>query len=279
MRRFTLPLVIAGCIALAALLTWLALSTATFGRRVTADGAVASGPPVTVPLPPFRRIDVSGTAEVVLVQGETEAATYAQPAGASYVTATVREGTLYLETGDRARWWDMLLDRRGSGTSHVTVMLKDLDAIDAAGTVKITAATLRASDLAISGAGGTSIHVDKLTAQSLSVEGAGALRAVLAGTVTKQEVSISGAGEYRAADLLSQDATVSVAGAGQVIVNASRTLDATISGAGSVEYLGDPKVTERVSGIGSVKRRAGATASAPQAIATVAMLAPADAAR
>jgi hypothetical protein len=38
-------------------------------------------------------------------------------------------------------------------------------------------------------------------------------------------------------------------------VNVERTLDATISGAGSVEYLGDPQVTERVSGVGHVRKR------------------------
>jgi hypothetical protein len=38
-------------------------------------------------------------------------------------------------------------------------------------------------------------------------------------------------------------------------VNAQKTLKATISGAGSVDYIGDPEVTKRVSGAGSVKRR------------------------
>ena len=39
------------------------------------------------------------------------------------------------------------------------------------------------------------------------------------------------------------------------MVNAAKTLNVDISGAGSVEYLGDPKVTERVSGAGKVRRR------------------------
>ena len=47
-----------------------------------------------------------------------------------------------------------------------------------------------------------------------------------------------------------------MAGAGQVVVRAEKTLKASISGAGSVEYIGDPQVTERISGAGRVRRRA-----------------------
>jgi len=70
MRRLTLPLVILGCIALAAFLTWIAVSS-SFGRRPppAARAPVAS---VTQALPAFNRLDVSGTADVSLVQGDSE---------------------------------------------------------------------------------------------------------------------------------------------------------------------------------------------------------------
>lgn len=264
MRRFALPLVILGSVLLAALLTWIALSNATFAPRLDTRGArpAATGTaPLTRSLPPFTRIDVSGTAAVVLVQGDAESMTSASGDGA-FVAAKVSDGTLHLESGDNAHWWDFFLDRNGGGTAQVTVTFRNLEAIAAAGTVKITANGLRTPDLEISGAGGTAIDIRGLTAQSLTVSGAGALRAVISGTVDEQTVTISGAGEYRAPDLMSRDATVTVAGAGQVIVHATKTLKATISGAGQVEYLGDPEVTERVSGIGRVKRRTGSGSSA-----------------
>ncbi len=267
MRRFALPLLLVACVALAALLSWAALSNATFNRRPDARDTATAERPVTQALPAFRRIDVSGTAEVVIAQTGAETVTYTPPAGGAYVTATVREGTLHLRTGDQARWWDFLLDRRAPGSSRVTVTVKDLEAIAAAGTVKVTVGALRASSLRISGAGGTSLYVAGLTADSLSVSGAGALKAVLSGTVGDQTVTISGAGEYLAADLVSRDATVTVAGAGQVVVHATRTLNATISGAGQVEYLGNPEVTERVSGIGRVKQRGASSAGARPATA------------
>ena len=256
MRRLSLPLVVAACVALAALLTWLVLSSAGFGDRATrADAGPARADPATRALPPFTRLDVSGMAEVVLVQGAAESvAVAAGGRKAAPVEAQVRGDTLYLTAIDDSRWWDRLF---GSGVrpAHVVVNVRELAQVDAAGTVKLTAGSLRAPALKIAGAGGTEIRIDDLQAQKLELAGAGALKAEIAGSVTEQSVAISGAGEYRGARLASDTASVSVAGAGKVIVNVRRSLDAAISGAGSVEYVGDPKVTERISGLGRVQRR------------------------
>lgn len=258
MRRFTLPLVILGSIAIAALLTWIALSSAHFGNRGSrADSAGARAEATTTrPLPPFTRMDVSGTADVVLVQGTGEDVTIGTPTGKrAYLTAEVRGDTLYIESGDRTRWWDWLVEGDSLRTPQVVVTFRDLQAITAAGTVKLTAAKIKVTDLKIAAAGGTQVKIDDLDARQLRLSGAGALKAELAGRVADQNVSISGAGDYRGARLASQNATVNVAGAARVVINAEKTLNATISGAGSVEYLGDPQVTEHVSGAGRVRRR------------------------
>src|SRR3954471_24362842 len=260
MRRYTLPLVIVGCIALAALLTWIALSTATFGKNRGRGDAAPRDAAVTQALPTFNRLDVSGTAEVTLVQGNDESVALpaAGPKGAR-VSAVVKDGTLYIQSADRSHWWDMLIGA-GSGRSvPILVSFKNIDSIAAAGTVRLNAAALKAQDLRVTGAGGTTIRIDDLDARQLRLTGAGALRADLAGRVVQQNVVISGAGDFRGGKLMSQDATVNVSGAAKVIVNAEKTLNATISGAGTVEYFGEPKVTERVSGAGRVKRRESAS--------------------
>ena len=46
-----------------------------------------------------------------------------------------------------------------------------------------------------------------------------------------------------------------MSGVGNVVLHADQTLDASISGAGVIEYVGNPTVTEHVSGIGRVRRR------------------------
>ena len=51
--------------------------------------------------------------------------------------------------------------------------------------------------------------------------------------------------------------------AGKVLINSAKTLKIAISGAGSVEYLGDPKVTQDISGVGRVKRRESARDAFP----------------
>jgi hypothetical protein len=256
MRRFTLLFIILGSVALAALLTYLAVSSARFGgRSQRAETAAASGERVTRPLPPFTRIDVTGTAEVTLVQGSAESVTLpANPPRKSRVDAEVRNGTLYVESTDDTRWWDMIVG--GGGRSiPVTVTFRDIDAIAAAGTVRLNAGAIKVAALKISGAGGTQVSIEDLTTGQFRLSGAGALKAEIAGKADTQSVAISGAGDYRGGKLVSQDATVTVAGAGKVVVNAQKTLKATISGAGSVDYIGDPEVTKSVSGAGSVKRR------------------------
>jgi hypothetical protein len=257
MRRLTLPLVILGCIALAAFLTWIAVSS-SFGRRAPASDPRAPRPPVTTvtqALPSFHKLDVSGSADVTLVQGDRESV--ALPSGAredGMVTAEVRDGTLYIESRNQARWWDLVFGGN-DGEAPIVVTFRQLDDIAVAGTVKITAAKLRAETLRVAGAGGTSLRIDDLDARDLKVSGAGALRADVAGKAADATITISGAGEFRGGKLVTQNAAVTVAGAGKVTVNAEKTLKATISGAGSVDYTGDPKVTESVSGAGRVRKR------------------------
>jgi hypothetical protein len=267
MRRFTLPLVILASVAIAALLAWLALSTVSFGdRRPRAEKPASRAENVvTRNLAPFKRLDISGTAEIALVQGGTESVVITTPASREeYIDAEVRGDTLYIEAADSSRWWNLVLGGGGARTTQIVITFKELESIAAAGTVKLTSAEIKVPDLRISGAGGTSVRIDNLQTGQLRLSGAGALKAELAGRVTEQNVSIAGAGEYRGGKLVSQNATVSVAGAGQVVINAEKTLNATISGAGSVDYIGDPKVTERVSGAGRVRRRDAADVGVPR---------------
>ena len=60
------------------------------------------------------------------------------------------------------------------------------------------------------------------------------------------------------AKLETQRANVSIAGTGDATVWAREHLAAAVSGMGSVRYYGDPGVTQRVAGLGSVKRVAAA---------------------
>lgn len=204
---------------------------------------------------PFSRIVIEGFADVTLVQGNTESvqveASKKQLAG---VRTQVSGGTLTIAYGQSRSWWLGFFGAGGRG-ARVRVTFRDLDAITATGAVKIRAEALKAGELKVSASGATSLKIDDLDAKALSVSGSGAIKVELAGRAVEQRVSISGAGDYRAAELASDDARVAVSGAGRVVVQVEKTLKVALSGAGAVEYIGNPKVTQQISGAGRVRRR------------------------
>jgi hypothetical protein len=247
MLRSSLPWLILGTVAVSAGLAWLTL---------TRGGA--AGNPATpfehYELPPFHEVEIGGVAHVLLEQGESNGID-AEAGGRARVEASVSNDRLVVWARDRRRWWKRLFGHQGAEPATITIRLRELDVLALTGNVKVTAPRLKADSLRIVASGGASLTIDDLRATSLRVDGSGALKAELAGRVDDQEISISGAGSYRAEGLRATDATVSVSGVANVIVNAERKLRASISGAGNIEYLGNPRVIEDVSGIGRVKRR------------------------
>lgn len=248
MPRYVLPLLIAAVLAVSLALTWWTLGPRAGGDVTVADQQVA----------PFRRIAISGGADVVLRQGDTEHVNVETPARGLRIVAQVRGDTLDIAVRDTRRWWSRMFGH-GGGTRipRVVVTFRNLDALSLSGAVRVSAAALSTPELKLSASGGSAVHIDGLRTEMLRVSGSGALKAELAGQATEQRVSISGAVEYQADGLASERANVSVSGVGRVVVRVEKTLDASISGAGNVEYYGNPEVKERVSGLGRVKRRDG----------------------
>lgn len=120
-------------------------------------------------------------------------------------------------------------------------------------TLKYTVTVKTLEELNISGAGRVVVH--DLAGDRLEVNTSGAGSIEVAGTVTRQKVSMSGAGSYDAKELACQIADVSISGLGSAVVNVSERLEVSISGAGTVEYIGNPTVTQNISGLGRVHRR------------------------
>lgn len=262
MRRLALFAPVALIAALGAFAIALPASGANPG-----DTVVAEAPPVG----PFDRVEISGHANVVLVQGDREAVTVeASPKVGARVRVRSHEGRLRIDTRDDEEP-GLLLFGGGGRPPTVTVYFRQLKLLRIGGAVKVTADALRAERLRIEAAGATTFEVGALEVDALRFEGSGASKGELAGTAAEQHVSISGAGVYRAAKLKSQSATIRVSGAGRAIVHAERKLDATASGAGAVEYSGDPAVTQQVSGAGKITRRTSADI-APARLRTAQML-------
>jgi hypothetical protein len=245
MPRFVLPALIVGATLIALALTWWALGRAT-GAPTAALAEHDPGP--------FRRIEVAGTADVTLLAGPREHVSAETPARGLSIDLKVRGDTLDIVVHDRRRWWTSL-GGGGARSARVYVTYRELDSIVLSGAVKLSGSGIATPQLQLVAAGGSSVRLDGLKTRLLRVSGAGALKAALSGEATEQDISISGAGEYIAHELVSERASVSVSGVGRVRVRVEKELSASISGAGSIEYYGDPKVRERVSGVGRVKRR------------------------
>jgi len=85
-----------------------------------------------------------------------------------------------------------------------------------------------------------------------SISGSGDIRPT--GEADALDVSISGSGGFHGENLAVADAEVDVSGSGLAVINASESLDVSIGGSGDVRYLGDPVITQSISGSGSVER-------------------------
>jgi Putative auto-transporter adhesin, head GIN domain len=204
----------------------------------------------------FNRIDVSGLAEVTLQQGSSESVTVEAPAQMlSRIKTEVRERTLTVTISQQRHWWDWFEAGSRGRTPRITIEFVKIERIESAGSIKFKAGALRADDLRIDVAGASSLKISDLQANRLWLDGSGAISADIAGKVGTQQVDLSGAGSYRAGALVSDKADIRVSGAGKAIVNTASLLKVDISGAGAVEYLGDPKIEQRISGVGKVRRR------------------------
>ncbi len=252
MKRLFLPLLLLLAIAAAVAAAWYVLNR-SFGTA----GGEGGGELTTEEraLPPFSRLAVGGVADVTLVQGPSESVRFEAPARQkSRVRVEVRDGTLHLDGAPSGRFLSFLFGGNPRPI-RATITFRQLEAVDVSGAVKLRAEAWKAEKLSFSVSGEATLRIADLDVKELALSASGAVKADVAGRATEQRIAISGAGNYRAADLASETARVAVSGAGKVLVNVAKTLKVAIAGAGSVEYIGDPTVTQDISGVGRVRRR------------------------
>lgn len=203
---------------------------------------------------PFDRLEISGHAELTLVQGTREAVVVeASPKSRARIHVRAQDGRVTIEVDESRSWLSWL----GGDTPEPTIVVhfRTLESLTMNGAIRASSSAIVTPKLRVAASGAASMRVDALKADALRFSGSGAVKGTFAGTATDLGISISGAGAFRAPKLATQTASVQVSGAGKVIVNAQKTLDASISGAGAIEYFGDPVVKQRVSGAGKITRR------------------------
>jgi Putative auto-transporter adhesin, head GIN domain len=117
--------------------------------------------------------------------------------------------------------------------------------------IKATASDLTA--IMLSGAG--EIAVTGIANDNLHAEVAGAGEVTLSGQTSNLVLTLAGVGSVDARELVAKAVTVDMSGAGRTDVSPVVSLHVTITGAATVTYSGEPTITQKITGVGKLKRR------------------------
>jgi len=175
----------------------------------------------------FTGVKLEGSAQLTLEQTGTESLTItADDNLLPSLTSDVSGGVLTLGT-------------KGSMSPSTPILykltVKNLDELTLGGSGTVSAKGLSANSLKLVIGGSGDMTVD--------------------GATERLEILLAGSGSYRGDGLKARDVNIQILGSGDAILAASDKLDVMIAGSGSVEYIGNPTVTTKSVGSGTVKKR------------------------
>ncbi len=197
----------------------------------------------------FNQIALQGIGQILLVQGDQESlAIEAEQDLLPKLKSEVEGGKLVL--GWKS-WLDNVLSF-GHGKIIFHVGMKRVNGVSISGAGSLGAQQIQTDrcELRVSGSG--ELAVEQLTAQGLDLHISGTGHATLGGKADTVNVHISGAGHVQAAGLAAQEADVHISGSGDLELAVATKLNVTISGSGDVKYVGQPNVTQHITGVGRV---------------------------
>lgn len=125
--------------------------------------------------------------------------------------------------------------------------------VNISGAANLNAKELLANKVSITSAGSSNLQATAKSSLKAEITGTGNLG--LYGEVETLNIKISGFGEVNASELKAKEAVLKIAGSGKADLDVSDKLDVEISGSGIVNYLGNPSVTQAISGFGKVNRK------------------------
>lgn len=148
----------------------------------------------------------------------------------------------------------LVLDNSGSGHIEVNENFADFVDLYQSGSGSILAGTLNGAgevDIRHSSSGRVSANILDVIELDVIMNGSG--RIELSGYGDFAEYLLSSSGRIDAFDMEILDVQASNSGSGHIFVWASDLLDATITGSGDIVYMGNPEVTIRDTGSGTVR--------------------------
>lgn len=142
----------------------------------------------------------------------------------------------------------------GNRTLRYRLALPDPTRVEISGRGRLHVDALHTDRFALRVNGLADGELRGLELNELDVEISGRGELALGGRATRQRLRISGSGHIDAQELTSDVTDVRISGHGDVRVHVRESLDVDLAGFGNVVYAGDPRVHQRVSGGGSVRR-------------------------
>jgi hypothetical protein len=203
----------------------------------------------------FDRVALAGFGDMVIRKGEEESLTIeASPEILGRIKTEVKDGKLTIRFSQN--WLDWIGEVLSAGFAGMRVRydltVKELTALAITGAGRVQVANIETDHLALELRGAGQLSIESLDAERLEIDLSGAGQIKVEGRVTEQTVNITGAGGYDAPNLESQRAKATLTGLGGATVWVVEDLEVTIRSVGSVSYYGAPKVSKRITGIGSL---------------------------
>jgi len=138
---------------------------------------------------------------------------------------------------------------------EIQVFARAVTGFKVGGAATVVVDALDAEQLEINGDGSAQVRISQLNLKRLIGDLQGASSMTLSGRVQEQQVRMNGSASFDGLRLVSSRGGFHIQGAANAVVNVTQRLQVQVSDAGSVEYTGNPAVTERIQGAGSLARR------------------------
>jgi hypothetical protein len=149
--------------------------------------------------------------------------------------------------------WISIARNKRDLTVYVTMPGVDKLSVSGSGNI-IADRSIKSDELDMSVSGSGNIKLADLVAESVDCNISGSGSLELRGSALEGELSISGSGKYRGDSFRLNTLGVQISGSGTCSTLVEDKLVARVSGSGDVYYSGSPSVDARISGSGKVRK-------------------------
>ncbi len=202
------------------------------------------------PVKNFHSVSNAGAVEVYISMGDEESLTIkGADEDVERIETIVQNGVLKIRTKRDFNNWNVAIN---SVKIYITAVKLDALLQSGSGMIDLEGEMASASaDIQLSGSGKI---IAKIDAQSAKINLSGSGGIILAGKVGDLNITMSGSGDVNADKLEADNSKIKIAGNGIAYVNVANNIDAKILGPGEVKYLGNPEITTRKLGEGTVSK-------------------------